>query len=62
MKDYQESKKNGKYSDLLLVDLLHLDWKHLFTRYRTDIVGFIIFCILMLMIVVGTTFLIRIGS
>jgi|GEM_PF-5991427 len=62
MKDVQESEKNKQYSDLVLVDLLHLDWKHLFSRYRTDIVGFIIFCILMLMIVVGTTLLIRIGS
>lgn len=62
MKDIQESEKNKKYSDLILVDLLHLDWKHLFSRYRTDIVGFIIFCILMVMIVVGTTLLIRIGS
>ena len=62
MKQTQESKNDKKYSDLLLVDLLHLDWRHLFTRYRTDIVGFLVFSILMVMIVVGTYLLIRVGS
>ena len=51
-----------QYSDLLLVDLLHLDWKNLFSRYRTDILGFLLFLILMMLIIVGTYFLKNLGT
>jgi hypothetical protein len=54
--------KSRQYSDLLLVDLLNLDWKNLFSRYRTDILGFFLFSILMLLIIIGTFFLKNIGS
>jgi len=62
MKHKKKLENQEKYSDLILVDLLHPDWKHFFTRYRTDLVGFIIFVILMVMIMVGTYFLKNIGS
>jgi hypothetical protein len=57
---------NGKtereYSDLILVDLLHLDWKHFFKRYRTDFFGFLVFLILMLLVMLGTYLLKGIGA
>jgi len=54
--------QDRQYSDLLLVDLLHLDWKKLFSRYRTDIFGFLLFLILMMLIIIGTYFLKNLGS
>lgn len=54
--------KNPEYSDLILVDLLHLDWRNLFRRYRTDLVGFTVFLALMLLIIAITYWLKNIGS
>ncbi|UCD38718.1 MAG: hypothetical protein JSW54_04355 [Fidelibacterota bacterium] len=51
-----------EYSDLILVDLLHLDWKHFFRRYKTDFFGFIIFFILMLLVILGTYILKNVGA
>jgi len=58
----KQKRKNRQYSDLLLVDLLHLDWKNLFSRYRIDIIGFLLFFILMILIIIGTYFLKNLGS
>jgi hypothetical protein len=54
--------QNNKYSDLILLDILHLDRKNFFSRYRVDILGFSIFFILMMLIIIGTFFLKNIGS
>lgn len=58
--DNQE--KKPEYSDLILVDLLHLDWRNLFRRYRTDLIGFLVFLALMLLIIAITYWLKSIGS
>jgi hypothetical protein len=50
------------YSDLILVDLLHLDWKHFFKRYKIDFFGFALFFALMVLVMVGTYLLKNIGS
>ncbi|UCH10004.1 MAG: hypothetical protein JSU61_12485 [Fidelibacterota bacterium] len=63
--DNQHSKERAdqeKYTDLLLVDLLHLDWKHFFKRYKVDFFGFLVFYILMGLVMVGTYLLKEIGN
>jgi hypothetical protein len=55
-------KSKREYSDLILVDLLHLDWKHFFKRYRTDFFGFLVFLILMMLVMLGTYLLKGIGA
>ncbi len=62
MKNTENDSGEQKYSDLILVDLLHLDWRHLFTRYRTDLIGFFVFLALMILIIVVTYFLKEMGS
>ncbi len=62
MEKTEKNNDQQKYSDLILVDLLHLDWRHLFSRYRTDLIGFFVFLALMLLIIVVTYFLKEIGS
>jgi len=58
----KQKSRHWQYSDLLLVDLLHLDWKNLFSRYRMDILGFLLFLILMMLIIVATYFLKNLGT
>ncbi|UCH62072.1 MAG: hypothetical protein JSU77_09710 [Fidelibacterota bacterium] len=55
-------KRAVQYSDLILVDLLHLDWKNFFKRYRVDFFGFIIFLLLMMLVIVGTYLIKNIGA
>lgn len=57
-----DHEKEPEYSDLILVDLLHLDWRNLFRRYRTDLIGFLVFLALMLLIIAITYWLKSIGS
>jgi hypothetical protein len=56
------SKSKREYSDLILVDLLHLDWKHFFKRYRVDFFGFLLFLSLMMLVILGTYLLKGIGG
>jgi len=56
------SDSDRKYTDLILVDLLHLDYRHFFTRYRVDLLGFIAALALALLIVFGTWLISRIGA
>lgn len=54
--------QDPKYGDFLLVDILHPDWRHFFTRYRTDLVGFVAISAIVALIIVGTKWLAMIGS
>lgn len=51
-----EKKATREYSDLLLVDLLHPDWKNFFKRYRVDVIGFL--CVIV--IIIGMVFLLKV--
>ena len=51
-----------EHTDLLLLDLLHPDWKHFFSRYKTDIVGFLAAWIFVALIFGITIILTRIGA
>ncbi len=62
MRSKGAKKRAVPYSDLILVDLLHLDWKNFFRRYRVDFFGFIIFLLLMMLVIVGTYFIKNIGA
>ncbi len=62
MKSRGTKKRAVPYSDLILVDLLHLDWKNFFRRYRVDFFGFIIFLLLMMLVIVGTYLIKNIGA
>ena len=52
----------SKYSDLLLLDLLHPDWKNFYSRYKIDILGFLGAWIFVAFIFGITIILARIGS
>ena len=57
-----EESSDPKYTDLLLLDLLHPDWKNFFSRYKIDLIGFIfawLFVALIFGIAIG---LARIGA
>jgi hypothetical protein len=58
----KKRKSKHEYSDLILVDLLHLDRKHFFKRYRVDFFGFLLFLSLMLLVILGTYLLKGIGG
>jgi len=62
MRSKGAKKRAVPYSDLILVDLLHLDWKNFFKRYRVDFFGFIIFLLLMMLVIVGTYLIKNIGA
>ncbi len=62
MRSKGAKKRAVPYSDLILVDLLHLDWKNFFKRYRVDFFGFIIFLLLMMLVIVGTYLIKSIGA
>lgn len=62
MRSKGAKKRAVQYSDLILVDLLHLDWKNFFKRYRVDFFGFIIFLLLMMLVIVGTYLIKNIGA
>lgn len=51
-----------EYGDLLLVDLLKPDFRHFFSRYRTDIVGFVIVAVIIVFIIFATKWLAMIGA
>ncbi len=51
-----------EFGDLLLVDLLHPDWRNFFTRYRTDLGGFAVVSLICIFIVVATRWLAMIGA
>jgi hypothetical protein len=51
-----------EHGDLLLVDLLRPDFKHFFSRYRTDLIGFAVVSVIVVFIIVGTKWLAMIGA
>ncbi len=51
-----------KYGDFLLVDILRPDWRHFFTRYRTDLIGFVVISAIVAFIIVATKWLAMIGA
>jgi hypothetical protein len=60
--DHAGKPQDPKYGDFLLVDILHPDFRHFLSRYRTDLLGFIIVSALIAFIIVGTKWLAMIGS
>ena len=53
---------DSKHTDLLLLDLLHPDWKNFFSRYKVDLVGFCAAWVFVVIIFGITIILTRIGS
>ena len=51
-----------RYGDFLLVDLLRPDWAHFFTRYRTDVLGFLVVSAIIILIILGTYWLAMVGA
>ena len=51
-----------RYGDFLLVDLLRPDFKHFFSRYRVDIIGFVILTTVVVFIIWATRWLAMIGA
>ena len=51
-----------EYGDFLLVDLLHPDWKHFFSRYRVDLIGITVVAAICGFIILATKWLAMIGS
>jgi hypothetical protein len=60
--DPRDDASDPKYGDLLLVDILRPDFGHFFSRYRVDIVGFLVVSLIVLFIIVGTKWLVMIGA
>ena len=54
--------RDPEYTGLILVDLLHLDWRKLVTRYKVDLLGFFGALALALTIVFVTWFIAGIGA
>jgi hypothetical protein len=50
------------YGDFLLIDLLRPDFRHFFTRYRTDLIGFVVISGIVAFIIVATKWLAMIGA
>ena len=57
-----DEQRDTEYTGLVLVDLLHLDWRNLFTRYKVDLLGFFGALALALLIVFVTWFIANIGA
>lgn len=60
--DASPQRDDPRYGDLLLVDLLRPDFKHFFSRYRTDLIGFIVISAIVVLIIVSTKWLAMIGA
>jgi hypothetical protein len=60
--DRADESREPRYGDFLLVDLLRPDFRHFFTRYRTDLIGFVVISAIIALIIVGTKWLAMIGS
>jgi hypothetical protein len=60
--DYASDKDDPEYGDLLLVDILRPDFKHFFSRYRTDLIGFAAISLIVAFIIFGTKWLAMIGA
>ena len=56
------SEQEPKYGDFLLVDILHPDFRHFFSRYRTDLIGFLVIAGLVVFIIYATKWLAMIGA
>ncbi len=56
-----DEKRDTEYTGLILVDLLHLDWRNL-SRYKVDLLGFFGALALALLIVFVTWFVANIGA
>jgi hypothetical protein len=57
-----EESSSSKFTDLLLLDLLHPDWKNFFSRYKIDLLGFL-FAWLFVAFIFGTVIILaRIGA
>ena len=50
------------YTGLILVDLLHLDFRNFFSRYKVDLIGFFGSLAFAFLIVLATWLISRIGS
>lgn len=51
-----------EYSDLLLVDLLHPDWKNFFQRYRVDVLGLLAIVGVILLMILAAVLIAGIGA
>jgi len=60
--DERKVDRDEEYSDLLLVDILHPDWRHFFSRYKVDILGFLAAWVFVVVIFGITVILTRIGA
>lgn len=60
MKDAPASEP--EYGDLLLVDILRPDFRHFFSRYRTDLIGFVVISAIIAFIIWATKQLAMIGA
>ena len=56
------SREEPEHGDMLLVDLLRPDFKHFFSRYRTDLIGFAILIAIVVFIIFATKWLAMIGA
>jgi hypothetical protein len=58
----EKREEEPEYGDFLLVDILRPDWKHFFSRYRVDLLGFVIISAICALIIFATKWLAMIGA
>lgn len=58
----KEENRDDRYTGLILVDLLHLDYRHFFSRYKVDLLGFFGSLALAFLIVLATWLIAQIGA
>ena len=54
--------REEEYSDLLLLDLLHPDWKNFFSRYRVDVFGLLGVLGVILLMILAAVLIAGIGA
>ncbi len=59
---HPEAEQEQSYGDFLLVDILRPDWKHFFSRYRVDVIGFIVITAVVVFIIWATKWIAMIGA
>lgn len=60
--DRASQEQEPEHGDLLLVDLLRPDFRHFFSRYRTDLVGLAALIAIVVFIIFATKWLAMIGA
>lgn len=60
--DAPDAFEEPQYTDMLLVDLLRPDWRHFFSRYKVDLIGFFVISAIVALIIWGTRWLAMIGA